>query len=93
MLAEKMVDSIGMIVNQFSSTGYHTKGIGFYDNAPYSGLSADFAIAPECARFQVNVGFEANRAAVAASFVCPFHWSRVKLIFSIRSKSMAFTLR
>src|SRR5581483_3877530 len=71
--AKHMMDMVRLIVNQRRLTREQSKGVGVDNGAPHSRLGAHLAIAFESARAEIHIRFEADRAAMAASSVRPFH--------------------
>lgn len=73
--AEQMVPALGaeLVVAEGVFAREKAKGFGFDDDRPVSTFRADRAVAFASASTQIDVGFEANSAAVATSCVCLQH--------------------
>ena len=77
MPAKEVVVGIGMILDEGVLAGEKMEIAGLHDGAPHPGLDAELAIAFEGAGGEVEVGFEADCAAVAATVICAFHSSLI----------------
>jgi hypothetical protein len=77
VFAKEVVVGVGMILDEGVLAGEQAEIAGLHDGAPHPRLDAEFAIAFEGAGGEVEVGFEADCAAVAATVVCAFHLSLI----------------